>query len=183
MNKLLILLLFISFDFNDQDIKGVDFKKHLITQKNSFLVYWKKDTTLFTGVAIEYYKNGILSSSKTYKNGEKDELWREWYRNGQLKWAGTYKDEKEDGLWRGWYENGKLESEGSYKDGKWDGLWKGWYENGNKRGEWNWKNGEWDGLQRHWHENGQLWFEINSKNGEEISKKCWDENGNVKECK
>lgn len=159
MNKLLILLLFISFDFNDQDINGVDFKKHLITQKNSFLVYWKKDTTLFTGVAIEYYKNGILSSSKTYKNGKKDELWREWYRNGQLKWAGTYKDEKEDGLWRGWYENG------------------------NKRGEWNWKNGEWDGLQRHWHENGQLWFEINSKNGEEISKKCWDENGNVKECK
>ncbi len=159
MNKLLILLLFISFDFNNQDIKGVDFKKHLITQKNSFLVYWKKDTTLFTGVAIEYYKNGILSSSKTYKNGKKDELWREWYRNGQLKWAGTYKDEKEDGLWRGWYENG------------------------NKRGEWNWKNGEWDGLQRHWHENGQLWFEINSKNGEEISKKCWDENGNEKECK
>ena len=159
MNKLLILLLFISFDFNDQDIKGVDFKKHLITQKNSFLVYWRKDTTLFTGVAIEYYKNGILSSSKTYKNGKKDELWREWYRNGQLKWAGTYKDEKEDGLWRGWYENG------------------------NKRGEWNWKNGEWDGLQRHWHENGQLWFEINSKNGEEISKKCWDENGNEKECK
>ena len=159
MNKLLILLLFISFDFNDQDIKGVDFKKHLITPKNSFLVYWRKDTTLFTGVAIEYYKNGILSSSKTYKNGKKDELWREWYRNGQLKWAGTYKDEKEDGLWRGWYENG------------------------NKRGEWNWKNGKWDGLQRHWHENGQLWFEINSKNGEEISKKCWDENGNEKECK
>ncbi len=159
MNKLLILLLFISFDFNDQDIKGVDFKKHLITPKNSFLVYWRKDTTLFTGVAIEYYKNGILSSSKTYKNGKKDELWREWYRNGQLKWAGTYKDEKENGLWRGWYENG------------------------NKRGEWNWKNGEWDGLQRHWHENGQLWFEINSKNGEEISKKCWDENGNEKECK
>ena len=110
-------------------------------------------------------------------------LWREWYENGQLKWTGTYKDEKEVGLWRGWYENGQLESEGNYKDGEWDGLWRGWYENGNKRGEWNWKDGGWDGLQRHWHENGQLWFEINSKNGEEISKKCWDENGNEKECK
>ena len=159
MKKLLILLLFISFDSYCQDIKSVNFVKHLVIHKNSSLIYWKKDMTLFTGVATISYKDGLLSSSRTYKNGKKDELWR------------------------GWYENGQLESEWNYKDGEWDGLWRGWYENGNKRGEWNWKDGKWDGLQRHWHENGQLWFEINSKNGEEISKKCWDENGNEKECK
>ena len=159
MKKLLILLLFISFDSYCQDIESVDFVKHLVIHKNSSLIYWKKDMTLFTGVATISYKDGLLSSSRTYKNGKKNGLWREWYENGQLKWTGTYKDEKEVGLWRGWYENG------------------------NKRGEWNWKDGKWDGLQRHWHENGQLWFEINSKNGEEISKKCWDENGNEKECK
>ena len=183
MKKLLILLLFISFDSYCQDIESVDFVKHLVIHKNSSLIYWKKDMTLFTGIATISYKDGLLSSSRTYKNGKKNGLWREWYENGQLKWTGTYKDEKEVGLWRGWYENGQLESEGNYKDGEWDELWRGWYENGNKRGEWNWKDGEWDGLQRHWHENGQLWFEINSKNGEEISKKCWDENGNEKECK
>ena len=159
MKKLLILLLFISFDSYCQDIKSVDFVKHLVIHKNSSLIYWKKDMTLFTGVATISYRDGLLSSSRTYKNGKKNGLWREWYENGQLKWTGTYKDEKEVGLWRGWYENG------------------------NKRGEWNWKDGKWDGLQRHWHENGQLWFEINSQNGEEISKKCWDENGNEKECK
>ena len=81
------------------------------------------------------------------------------------------------------YENGNKEYEGTSKYGRLEGLYIEWYENGNKRGEWNWKDGGWDGLQRHWHENGQLWFEINSKNGEEISKKCWDENGNEKECK
>ena len=159
MKKLLILLLFIFFDSYCQDIKSVDFVKHLVIHKNSSLIYWKKDMTLFTGIATISYKDGLLSSSRTYKKGKKNGLWREWYENGQLKWTGTYKDEKEVGLWRGWYENG------------------------NKRGEWNWKDGEWNGLQRHWHENSQLWFEINSKNGEEISKKCWDENGNEKECK
>ena len=98
MCKLLILLLFISFYSYSQDIENVDFEKHLVTQKNSFLVYWKRDSTLFTGVAKIYYKNNSLSSSRSYKNGKKDGLWKEWYENGQLKWSGTYIEEKEDGL-------------------------------------------------------------------------------------
>jgi len=98
MKKLLILLLFISFDSYCQDIESVDFVKHLVIHKNSSLIYWKKNMTLFTGVATISYKNGLLSSSRTYKNGEKNGLWREWYENGQLKWTGTYKDEKEIGF-------------------------------------------------------------------------------------
>jgi len=52
----------------------------------------------------------------------------------------------------------KSAREGTYKDGKLDGLHTLWYENGQKLGE------------------GTI------KDGELISSKCWDEDGNEKEC-
>jgi antitoxin component YwqK of YwqJK toxin-antitoxin module len=58
-----------------------------------------------------------------------------------------------------YYENGQLYLDRTYKDGKLEGIWKSYYEN------------------------GQLNYERNYKEGELISQKCWDENGNVKECK
>ena len=54
--------------------------------------------------------------------------------------------------------NGQKEYEGTYKDGKEDGKWTEWYEN------------------------GQIKEEANFKDGELISEKCWDEDGNEKEC-
>ena len=59
----------------------------------------------------------------------------------------------------GWYENGQLQYKGNLKDGKTQGLWK------------------------MYHENGQLKEEIQKYNYEEISKKCWDQNGKKILCK
>ena len=144
MKKLLILLLFISFDSYCQDIESVDFVKHLVIHKNSSLIYWKKNMTLFTGVATISYKDGLLSSSRTYKDGEKNGLWREWYENGQIE----YEDYFQNGL-----EHGESQ---------------GWYEDGQKEYEWNFKNGLDHGLQRGWDEKGQLEYESNYINGIEI---------------
>ncbi|MDD9888608.1 MAG: hypothetical protein OXU46_08345 [Candidatus Marinimicrobia bacterium] len=56
------------------------------------------------------------------------------------------------------YENGKKKSEGNFKDDKEDGLWAGW------------------------HENGQKSYEVTYKDGELISEKCWDKDGNERDC-
>jgi antitoxin component YwqK of YwqJK toxin-antitoxin module len=79
-----------------------------------------------------------------------------------------------------WYgENGQIKEEGNYKDGNPDGLWKRWYENGQMEFECNYKDGERDGLSKHWYENGQIKEEENYINDRRISKKCWDEDGNL----
>ena len=56
------------------------------------------------------------------------------------------------------YENGKKKSEGNFKDNKYDGFWAGW------------------------HENGQKSYEVTYKDGELISEKCWDKDGNERDC-
>ena len=39
-----------------------------------------------------------------------------------------------------------------------------------------------DGLCTEWYVNGQKKWEMTFKDGEMISKKCWEEDGNEKEC-
>jgi len=56
------------------------------------------------------------------------------------------------------YPNGQKKEEGYYLDEKKDGLWTYWYENGQKMEE------------------------ETFKDGKLISSKCWDEDGNEKEC-
>ena len=71
---------------------------------------------------------------------------------------GRYKDGLRNGKWSWWNEDYKLDISGTYNKGKQDGKWTYWFENGEK-----WKEGTY-------------------KDGELISSKCWDEDGNEKEC-
>ena len=95
---------------------------------------------------------------------------------------GEVKDGKVSGLWTKWYENGQKESEETFKDGKRDGLGTWWYENGQKKSEGKFEDDKKDGLWKSYYDNGQLKYEWNYKEGELISQKCWDEDGNEKEC-
>jgi antitoxin component YwqK of YwqJK toxin-antitoxin module len=95
---------------------------------------------------------------------------------------GEVKDGKVSGLGTKWYENGQKESEETFKDGKRDGLGTWWYENGQKKSEGKFEDDKKDGLWKSYYDNGQLKYEWNYKEGELISQKCWDEDGNEKEC-
>ena len=57
-----------------------------------------------------------------------------------------------------------------------------YYENGEKKKEATYKDGKMHGFANSWHENGQKRYEETYKDGELISGKCWDEDGNEKEC-
>ena len=80
------------------------------------------------------------------------------------------------------YENGEKKLDGNYRKGLMNGKWTDWYENGQKSSEGTFKDGKQDGLHTEWHENGQKAYEGTFKDGENISKKCWDEDGNEIEC-
>ena len=165
---------------------------------------------LMNGKWTDWYESGQKSSETTsFKDGIPDGLFTSWYENGQKESEGTFKDGKEDGLHITWFENGFKESEYTYKNGvKVEGsTWyvEQWYENGKKfieyrevetgnrtsfsyhpngqkEGETTFKDGKEDGLHTEWHENGQKAYEGTFKDGENISKKCWDEDGNEIEC-
>ena len=77
---------------------------------------------------------------------------------GKKTLQGQYKNGLKIRKWTRWHSNGKKKREGNYKDGKEDGLWTQWYENGQKKKEKTYKDGKL------------------------ISEKCWDEDGNEKEC-
>jgi antitoxin component YwqK of YwqJK toxin-antitoxin module len=117
-----------------------------------------------------------------YLDGTKDGLSTEWYENGQLQEEGHYKEGKLEGLWRRYFDNGILSIKGNYKDDKQEGFWKSYYDNGQLYLDRIYKDGKLEGLWKSYYDNGQLKYEWNYKEGELISQKCWDEEGNEKEC-
>ena len=82
----------------------------------------KKTKKQSYGLYLEWYENGVKSSSITYKDGKEDGLAEWWYENGKKSCSTTYKAGKEDGLAEGWYKNGVKSYSTTYKDGKEDGL-------------------------------------------------------------
>ena len=95
---------------------------------------------------------------------------------------GTYKDGKLDGLRTHWDENGLKACEYNYKDGLPNGKSFRWYENGVILEETTWKNNLLDGKSIDRYENGQKSYEVTYKDGELISEKCWDGDGNERDC-
>ncbi|MBL0911108.1 MAG: hypothetical protein IBJ09_01955 [Bacteroidia bacterium] len=118
-----------------------------------------------------YYLNGQLKESGTYKNGKRDGDFAGWYENGNkdvethftndvrtgsyveyeengdISFRGNYNEKgKQSGLWQ-YYEKGKLVREGTLLNDKEDGTWKYYYENGSLKQQGSYsaaeRNGEW----------------------------------------
>lgn len=131
-------------------------------------------------VQNEYYPDGKLKASGTYRNGVPEGIRREYTETGEIKNSFIYKngyvigegivkeDGVKDGHWKEFYTNGVLQAEGDYKEGKPIGEWKYYYPeaqleqtgkfastgSGKKTGVWKW-----------YHENGQLMVEEEYKSG------------------
>jgi|TARA_B100001964_G_C13732849_1_gene379593 antitoxin component YwqK of YwqJK toxin-antitoxin module len=130
---------------------------------------------------VETYDNGLPKVVKTYKVVEgKLQLVKEinWYPNGQKsvegKWevldGETFKHNRKMGKWTFWHENGQKWKEGSYT------LWLNVYNNDTTFSYP--KDDKWT----YWYENGQKSSVTTWELDEIISSKCWDEDGDEKEC-
>ncbi len=135
-----------------------------------------------------YHETGTKEIEENFKDGKKEGLEIRWYKTGQKFSEKNKKDDKTHGLWIEWYNNGKKKKEKTFKNGKRIGIETDWYKNGQKKSENIFdENGALIGKGIDWYENGQKKREtlydpetIGSKLF--ISEKCWDINGNEKEC-
>ena len=82
--------------------------------------------TSYKPLALELlnFKDGSLSSRKTYANGIETGPSERYYENGQLWTKGNLKSGKRGGIWKFYHKNGRLSIEGIYQAGIENGIWK-----------------------------------------------------------
>ena len=138
-----------------------------------------------TGICYGLYDNGNLQEEVELENGLKHGFYKNYHKNGNLSEEGSYKDDKfEDGVVKFYYESGELSKEVGFKNlhCEYHGVVNFYYKNGQLKSEGTAKDHKLCGTMKLYYENGQLEQEyIYGEEGLE-SKKCWDENGNKKDC-
>ncbi|MDD4847661.1 MAG: hypothetical protein PHR53_02710 [Bacteroidales bacterium] len=97
------------------------------------LVYYynvhNNDSTL--AMLREYYPSSpIIRIEGSFKNNERDGLWKSWREDGKLWSEGEFKAGIRDGITKVYHENGALYYSGNYKDGQRIGTWKFFNEEG-----------------------------------------------------
>lgn len=75
-------------------------------------------------------KNIKEGSQCNYSSNTKEGLFKNWYENGQLEYSATYKNGLINGLSNFWYKNGIKESEENWLQGQLNGIIKYWTEQG-----------------------------------------------------
>ena len=144
----------------------------------------------------QYFNRGQLGNSNgwhidgklRFESNIKDSirLTKAYYPNGQLNREFTEKYKNNIGWMHGtdkvWYENGQIKREGNYKDGKWNGTQKWWNEKGVLLFE-NHMDMDKPVSGISWYESGRLKSEVTyNKDGSKLNSKCFDEDGNKREC-
>lgn len=62
----------------------------------------------YSGVIIEYYKNGNKKYQTKYNNGKPSGKYLTWFKDGTKKAEGEYKDGQRVGLWKWYNEKGSV---------------------------------------------------------------------------
>jgi antitoxin component YwqK of YwqJK toxin-antitoxin module len=92
----------------------------------------KDNNGLKNGIETCWHPSGKKSSEGLWVDGSKEGKWLEWYENGQLKSTESFKNN----VWHGnhiyWHENGQKMRESIDVDGLYEGRWISWHDNGQK---------------------------------------------------
>ncbi|NND94442.1 MAG: toxin-antitoxin system YwqK family antitoxin [Flavobacteriales bacterium] len=117
--------------------------------------------TTVVDIRNEYYSNGVVKSSGSYKEGKKHGVHRDYDEEGNIIASRIYEYGKEvgsgiigrsgrlEGPWEEKYDNGNIKEEGNYENGLRKGKWtffypdgklsqKGSFRKGKPHGEWKW---------------------------------------------
>ena len=180
-NYTLILLLFLSTAvFTQTTTTRINEANTKIINKITVNSANKKPVT---GIVFKKYENGSLKLECKYKNGMKNGSFRTWYQNGNKELESNYLNDVPNGVSKKWYENGNLEMELYVKNGIPNGTNREWYENGQLKIEYYMVDGNPSGLIKTWYESGLRRSEAMIKEGVKLYHKCWNEDGNLKDCK
>lgn len=87
-------------------------------EKRGSIYYEKSSKKPFSGVALKYYKNGLLWHKTTFKNGYKDGEFLAYWSNGNLQYRGYYEDGKLHGVYEQWWDNRQQKARLVYRYGR-----------------------------------------------------------------
>ena len=106
------------------------------------------------------------------------------YGRGSIKERFFQKNGKPEGIAKCYYKSGGLETEGNMKNGVVQPFSvKFYYKSGQLKIESKgYNDAELEGTHMYYYESGQIEREDYVKNGKILSEKCWDEDGNKKNC-
>jgi len=141
----------------------------------------------------EYYHNGKIKASGTYRDGTPEGIYREYDSLGQITRSLIYdmgtitgegivkEDGNPDGHWKDLYPDGKIKAEGDYKDGLQVGEWKFYYPDGKLEQDGKFTSkGKYHGTWKWYYESGQLMREEEFDNGLKDGMHTeYDENGKI----
>lgn len=143
----------------------------------------------------EYYPDGKIKITETYRNGIPEGIRREYsedgqilksfiYSNGKITGEGIIKEDGvKEGLWKEYYSDSTLKSEGEYKDDKKTGEWKYFYPDGKleQAGKYT-GSGKFTGKWKWFFPSGQLMLEEEYLNGMKDGMHIeYDESGKITE--
>lgn len=117
--------------------------------------------TIVVDIRNEYFSDGTIRTSGSYKEGKKHGIHREYDEEGNIVRSWVYESGVEvgegiigrsgsfEGPWKEYYEDGSLRVEGTYKDGLKEGDWRyysskgnliqeGGFRKGKPHGDWVW---------------------------------------------
>ncbi len=151
--------------FKEYDRKG----ELILLEKyrNGLLVTDAEETTV-VDIRNEYYPDGRVRGSGSYKNGKKHGVHREYDENGLVVSAIVYDEGREigtgligvngkiEGPWTSFHENGTVKEKGEYTEGSRSGKWEFYNKEGTLIQKGNYKKGKPDGLWKWYYENGSL---------------------------
>ncbi|MDD5360144.1 MAG: hypothetical protein PHI02_07730 [Sulfurovaceae bacterium] len=125
-------------------------------------------STTTAKVIKEYYENGNIKKSTSYRFNQKNGVEKEYYLNGNIMSETEYKNGKIDGFGRIYLINGRIERERSYMNDKLNGVNKIYFKNGNLSFQAYYSDGKITKEVRAFFENGKLKYKAPVSNDEEI---------------
>lgn len=114
MKYLAIILSLIVISCSSKEIKILEQNQVEIKE---CIIYEKEEKKPFTGKVISKYQTEQLKSEISYKNGQRDRLFKKYYLNGQIESELNYKNGELDGCSKLYYSNGQIKKEAIFKKG------------------------------------------------------------------
>ena len=124
------------------------------------------ESGLLEGEFVEYDEEHNEITKGQYVEGQEDGEWI--YRNGDITETGKYYEGERTGTWKTVYANGKTASECQFEQGLLDGKYKTYWENGNEKLSGRYVSGERYGIWYQYDEDGTLLLTTEYRDGYEI---------------
>lgn len=105
-----------------------------------------KTSKPITGTIKEFYDNGKVRSSISYKGDKLHGIRKEYYETGKFIGQIPYKNGILNGILKVYYTSGKLELEVAFKKNILDGMFKDYYATGKLKSETPYRNGKKEGM-------------------------------------